>query len=52
MEHVVHPTHIPFIVESQPAAEGGLAHHRPGGGFLRNHHNLWEQLKDGFIQLL
>jgi hypothetical protein len=36
IEHVVHPTHVPFEVETQAAHVGGLGHHRPGGGFLGN----------------
>ena len=31
IEHVVHPTHVPFEVESEAAAVRGLRHHRPGG---------------------
>ena len=38
-EHVVHPAHVPLVVEAQSAVGNGTGYHRPGGGFFRDHHN-------------
>ena len=34
IEHVVHPAHVPFVVEAQPPHFRRTADRRPGGGFL------------------
>ena len=52
IEHVVHPTHVPFQVEAKAPDVGGLGHHRPGGGFLRNRQCSWEMLEEHVIGLL
>ena len=34
----MHPAHIPLIAEIKPAVFRRSGHHRPCGGFLRDHH--------------
>ena len=52
IEHVVHPTHIPFEVEAQSTVLRGLGHHGPGGGFFSDRESAWEMLKQNVIGLL
>ena len=41
-ERIVHPPHVPFVVETEPSDRGGLGYHGPGGGFLRCHDGIGE----------
>ena len=52
IEHVVHPAHVPFQVETETAYVGGLGHHRPGGGFLRDREGTGEVLEQHMVGLL
>ena len=52
IEHVVHPTHVPFQVEAQATDLRGLGHHRPGGGFFRDRQRPGEVLEQHMIRLL
>ena len=52
VEHVVHPTHVPFQVESKSAHVSGLGHHRPGGRFFCNRKGTWVVLEQHMIGLL
>ena len=38
-QRVIHPSHIPLIIESQAPVLRRTGHHRPGGGFLGDHHD-------------
>ena len=49
-QHIVHPAHVPFEIESQPAVGGGAGYQRPCGGFLRNHHHLRVMGKHTLVQ--
>lgn len=40
LEHVVHPAHVPFVVEAQASLIRRPGHQRPGGGFFRHHKGL------------
>ena len=52
IEHVVHPTHVPFEIEAKSTVLRGLSHHGPGGGFLCDRESTWEMLKQNVIGLL
>src|SRR5271157_3167194 len=41
-QKVVHPTHIPFETESQPAQVRRTRDARPGGRFFSDGHDSWE----------
>ncbi len=38
-QKIVHPTHIPFEIESKPTEVGGFGNARPGGRFFGDHHH-------------
>ena len=48
---VIHPTHIPFEVESQSAGIGRMADSGPGCGFFGNGKNPREFFKENPVQL-
>ena len=50
-EHIVHPSHVPFVIESQSADVDGLGHERPGRRFFGNHQGLRVFLEDGRIEM-
>lgn len=52
IEHVVHPTHVPFQVEPKSAVFCGLSHHRPSGGFFCDRESSWKVLEKNVIGLL
>ena len=51
-QHVVHPAHVPFIIESETAHVSRLRHHRPRGAFFGNHHDLRHLGKNRLVQSL
>ena len=51
-ENVVHPAHVPLIVEAHTAHVYRTGNHWPGGRFLSNHQCLWMLLENGLVQLL
>ncbi|KAF1029383.1 MAG: hypothetical protein GAK37_01794 [Pseudomonas sp.] len=51
MQRVVHPAHVPFVTEPQAALPGGLAHARPGGGFLGDHQRAGRFQGDHVIEV-
>ena len=51
-EHVVHPAHVPLVVEAKTAVGYGTGYHRPGGGFLSDHHNGRMMQVNGGVQSL
>ena len=50
-EHVVHPAHVPLVVESQTAFMGGTGHAGPGRRFLGDHQCGGESGENRFVQL-
>ena len=40
VQRVVHPTHVPLIVEAQAVFLGWIGNKRPSCGFLGNHHDV------------
>ena len=52
IQHVVHPAHIPFVIEAHAACVYRLGNQRPGCGFLRDHQRVGMILEYGLIQLL
>ncbi len=52
MEHVVHPAHIPFVIEAQPPAVSGARNHGPRGRLLRDHHHLRRNREHRLVELL
>ena len=52
MGHIVHPAHIPFQIESQPAGIHRAGHHRPGRGFLRDHQHIGIRSERHAVEIL
>ena len=50
-EHVVHPAHIPLIVESQAADINRLGHQRPGRRFFGDHKGMGKFAEYGLVQI-
>ena len=50
-QHVVHPAHVPFIIEAQAALVRRSGDHGPGGGFFRDHQGLGNIFKYRSIEL-
>ena len=40
VQGVVHPAHVPFVVEAQTAVLRRIGHERPRGGLLGHHHHV------------
>ena len=40
VQGVVHPAHVPLVVEAQAAVLRRIGHERPRGGFLGHHHHV------------
>ena len=51
-KNIVHPAHIPLVVEAHAPHIGWLGNIRPGSGFLGNHQSLRIELKHGLVQLM
>ena len=52
VEHVVHPTHVPLVVEPHAAHVDGLGDQRPRGGLLSDHECLRMILEDRLVEFL
>ena len=52
VKHIVHPAHVPLIVEAQAAGVGRLGNHRPGGRFLCDHHHVRLYREGRLVQAL
>ena len=50
-QRVVHPAHVPFVVETQSPIACRLRHPRPGRGLLSYHQCARETLFDDVIQM-
>src|SRR5581483_11828987 len=51
-KRVMHPAHIPFQAEAQPAEVGGARNSTPGGGFLGNRQDTRMVLVREFVKPL
>ena len=52
-EHVVHPAHVPLVVEAQSETLDRVAGDaRPSGGFLGDHHRVGMEHMDNIVELL
>ena len=52
-QHVVHPTHVPLVVEAQTHALDGITGNaRPSGALLGDHHDVGMELVDNVVELL
>ena len=51
VQGVVHPAHVPLVVEAQAAFLRRIGNKRPGGGFLGDHHHVGEQVGYGAVNL-
>ncbi len=51
IEGVVHPAHIPLVVEAQAAYLGGTSYQGPGGGLLGHHHGVGVVLAHGLVDV-
>ena len=49
MQRIVHPAHVPFVVEAQSAVCGRIGHQGPSGRLLCDHHDVWMSFSDGFV---
>ena len=52
IQHIIHPAHIPLIVEAHATGIDRFGYKRPGSGLLRNHQCLRMILEYRFIELL
>ena len=52
VEHIIHPAHVPLVVEAHAAHEYRLRDQRPGGRFLRDHERVRMILEYRRVQLL
>ena len=52
LEHVVHPAHVPLVVEAHAPHVDRLRDQRPGRRFLGNHQGLRMVLEDALIEFL
>ena len=51
VKHIIHPAHVPLIVEAHAAHVDWLGNKRPGSGFLSNHECFRMELENGLIEL-
>ena len=51
VQGVVHPAHVPLVVEAQAAVLRRVGHERPRGGFLGHHHHVGEVGLHGAVDL-
>ena len=51
VQGVVHPAHIPLVVEAQTAVLWRIGHERPRGGLLGHHHHVGEVGLHGAVDL-
>ena len=51
VQGVVHPAHVPLIVEAQAAVLRRIGHERPRGGLLGHHHHVGEMGLHGAVDL-
>ena len=51
-QRVIHPAHVPFQIEAQPAVIRGARYRGPGGGFFRNHQRSGVPLVNHFVEPL
>ncbi|MNN77373.1 hypothetical protein D3C81_1938290 [compost metagenome] len=49
---VIHPAHIPFVVESQSSLMYRSCNPRPGAGLLCHHQSFWIIAENGLIETL
>ena len=52
VQGVVHPAHVPLVVEAQATVLGRIGDQRPRGGLLGDHHDVGVVLAHGVIELL
>ena len=45
VQGVVHPAHVPLVVEAQAAVLRRIGHERPRGGLLGDHQHAWVRLE-------
>ncbi len=50
-QHVVHPTHIPFIIEAEPPVRNLFGYFRIRGGFFRHGYSAFESVVYGGVKL-
>ena len=51
VEGVVHPPHVPLVVEAQAPVLRRAGHQGPGGALLGHHHHVGEDLPHGLVEL-
>ena len=51
VQGVVHPAHVPLVVEAQAAVLRRIGHERPRGGLLGHHHHVREVSLHGAVDL-
>ena len=51
VQGVVHPAHVPLVVEAQAAVLRRIGHERPCGGLLGHHHHVGVVSLDGAVDL-
>ena len=51
LEHVVHPAHVPLVIEAHTTHIYRLGNQRPSRRFLGNHECLWMILENSLIEL-
>ena len=51
VQGVVHPTHVPLVVEAQAAVLRRIGHERPRGGLLGHHHHVGVVRLHGAVDL-
>ena len=51
VQGVVHPAHVPLVVEAQAAVLRRIGHERPRGGLLGHHHHVGAVRLHGAVDL-
>ena len=51
VQGIVHPAHVPLVVEAQAAVLRRVGHERPRGGLLGHHHHVGEVSLNGAVDL-
>src|SRR5215467_15916220 len=50
VQHIVHPSHVPFQTKTQAAEISGSGNLRPSSGFFSDHHHVWKGLVDVLVE--